>query len=245
MGQNELVNEPGRTPDPAGGAPPPVINGNPLDSLMPVVLFIVVNRWVGLPWAIGAATLWSLKVAWTRRRRGLAIGKFVPIITVGIIARGLIGIITDSEAVYFGIGIGTKAAIGVGLIVSTFLGHNLIARYAPLLFGFDRATTEHPIYRRAMDRVAVAAGLGQLVSAAFDVWLFNNSSVDGYLIIRFVVNWPLTTALLLGAMFYLSRKLSEIPGFPGMNELLEERMAQYEQALKERPGRGASLEENG
>ena len=208
--------------------------GSMFDSVMPVIIFSGLNRLAGLPWAIAGATLWSLKVAYTRKRRGLTIGKFLPIVTVGIIARGAIGIITDSEAVYFGIGIATKAAIGVALIGSALIGRNLIANYAPLLFGFRETTTAHPIYHRAMDRVAWIAGIAELLSAAFDVWLFNNSSVDGYLTIRFLVNGPVTTVVIVVCVTYLSRQLDKIPGFPGMAEVLDARMAAYEQAIKTR-----------
>ena len=91
-----------------------------------------------------------------------------------------------------------------------------------------------------MDRVAIAAGVAQLVSSAFDVWLYNNSSVSGYLTIRFFVNWPFTTLVLFGAFAYLGRELAKIPGFPGMNALLEMRMAQYEDAVRDRRGRPAA-----
>jgi hypothetical protein len=209
-----------------------MMNGNPLDSVMPIILFLGLRRLFGLAWGIVGATLWALKVAITRKRRGHPIGKFLPIITIGIIARGAVGIITDSEAVYFGIGIGTKAAVGVGLIVSTLFGKNLVAKYAPLLFGFDETTTSHPIYARAMDRVAIAAGLMELISAGFDLWLFNNSSVGGYLTIRFFVNWPFTTVVLMGSVAYLGRELSKIPGFPGMSDVIDVRMKQYEDAIR-------------
>ena len=222
------------------GAPPlPGVGGNPLDSIMPIVLFLGLRRLFGLAWGIVGATAWALKVAVQRKRAGHPIGKFLPIITAGIIARGVVGIITDSEAVYFGIGIGVKAAIGVALIGSVLIGRNLIATYAPLLVGFDDATVANPIYRRAMDRVAIAAGVAQLVSSAFDVWLYNNSSVGGYLTIRFFVNWPFTTLVLFGAFAYLGRGLAKIPGFPGMNALLEMRMAQYETAVRDRRTRPA------
>jgi len=215
---------------------PGLATGNMFDSLMPVILFIGLNRLFGLPWAIAGATAWSLKAAYSRKRRGLTIGKFLPLITLGIITRGVIGILTDSEAVYFGIGIATKAAIGVVLIGSAVIGRNLIATYAPMLFGFDAATVAHPIYKRSMDRVAWVAGIAELMSAGFDVWLFNNSSIDGYLLIRFIVNWPFTTLVLMGSMLYLSRQLDKIPGFPGMSELLDRRMGQYEDAMRRRRG---------
>lgn len=220
--------------DPDDGAPPlPLTTGNPLDSIMPILLFLGLRRLFGLAWGIVGATAWALKVAVQRKRKGHPVGKFLPIITVAIIARGIVGIITDSEAVYFGIGIATKAAVGVALIISVLIGRNLLATYAPLLFGFDRATTENPIYKRAMDRVAIFAALAQIASAAFDVWLFNNSSVGGYLTIRFFVNWPFTTIVLMASVAYLGRQLSKVPGFPGMSELLDERMRQYEDAVKQ------------
>ncbi len=212
----------------------PGMGTNPLDSVMPIILFLGLRRLFGLAWGIVGATLWALKVAYSRRRAGTPIGKFLPIITIGIIARGVVGIVTDSEAVYFGIGIAAKALVGVVLIASVLLGRNLITTYLPLLLPFDRSVTSHPIYQRAMDRVAVAAGIAQLVSAAFDVWLYNNSSVGGYLTIRFFVNWPFTTAVLVGCFTYLGRQLSKIPEFPGLNAVLDERMAQYEAAMKSR-----------
>lgn len=222
------------------GVPPlPLSAGNPIDSVMPIILFLGLRRLFGLAWGIVGATAWAVKVAVQRKRKGHPIGKFLPIITAGIIARGIIGIVTDSEAVYFGIGIGTKAAIGVGLIVTTLVGRNLVATYAPLLFGFDRATTEHPRYVRAMRNVAIGAGVAQLASAAFDVWLYNNSSVGGYLTIRFFVNWPFTTLVLMVSVGYLGRELAKIPGFPGMSELLDERMRQYEAAMRDARARRA------
>lgn len=225
------------TPDPDTGGPPPLVMGSSLDSAMPVIIFIAVNRFAGLSWAIAGATAWSIKAAVTRKRRGMPIGKFLPIITVAILARGAIGIITDSEAVYFGLGIAAKAGVGVVLIVTALIGRNLIATYAPLVFGFDRATTSSEPYRSAMNHISIAAGCAQIISAAFDVWLFNNASVDGYLLIRFFVNWPFTTLVLFGSVAYLGHRLRELPGFPGMGALLETRMAQYEDVAKQRKQR--------
>jgi hypothetical protein len=231
----------GEGPDPTAAPAPalPGLESNPLDSVMPVLLFIGVNRFVTLGWAIAAATVWSAKVAITRKRRGSPIGKFLPIITLGIVARGLVGILTDSEAVYFGIGIGTKAAIGIGVIATMLVGHNLLARYAPLVFGFDDATVADPLYASGFRTIAWAVGLAELSSAAFDVWLFNNSSVNYYLVVRFFVNWPLTTIVMFGSLAYLGRKLAHIEGFPGLNHLIEVRMAEYEDAVRRRRRRPA------
>jgi hypothetical protein len=216
------------TPEPADQLPV----GNVVDSFIAVVIFIATNKLAGLPWAIGAVTLWSLRAIYVRWRKGLGIGVLLPVVTAGILVRGIIGIITSSEAVYFGLGIAGKATVGVAIIGSAVIGKNLLARFAPLVFGFDSATVAHPAYRRAMNRVAWVAGVAQLGSAAFDVWLYRNSSVNGYVLIRFLVNWPYTTIILLGCMWYLSRALATIAGFPGIGVVMERHMARYERSRR-------------
>lgn len=205
-----------------------------MDGLIIVVLFIAVRRILSLPWAIGAVTLWSLKSAYMRKRNGHAVGKFLPILTVLIIGRGVIGILTDSEAVYFGMGIATKMLIGVALIGSVLVGRNIVAYFAPKIFGFDQATVDHPVYQPAMNKIAWVAGLYEIGSAAFDIWLFNNASVDGYLIVRFFANWGASAVVLVGCFVYLNKALSAIPGFPGIMPLLEERMEGVESAMRSR-----------
>ena len=198
------------------------------EALFPLFAFIVVNRLFSLLWAIVVATLWSLKITFQRYRNGYPIGRFLPIVTIGIIARGVVGIITDSEAVYFGIGIGIKASVGVALIVSALLRKNLLAVYAPLLLGFQEEITSQLAYRKAMNHIAVFIACAQFASSAFDIWLFNNASVDGYLLIRFFVNWPFTTMVIVVSFFYLNRRLSEIDGFPGIANLMEEKLGSKE-----------------
>ena len=47
-----------------------------MDSVISVAAFMVANRLGGLGWAIAASTAWSLKAAYTRRRKGVGIGKY-------------------------------------------------------------------------------------------------------------------------------------------------------------------------
>ena len=80
------------------------VGENLWEALFPLFAFIVVNRLFSLLWAIVVATLWSQNHL-PEIRNGYLLA-VLPIVTIGIIARGVVGIITDSEAVYFGIGIG-------------------------------------------------------------------------------------------------------------------------------------------
>ena len=194
----------------------------------------MLNSTVGLAWAIVGATGWSIKIAVTRRRRGLTIGKFLPIVLGYLILRGLAGVITDSEAVYFGIGIAGKIVIGLVLLGSVLVGRNLASRYVPLAFPFDESTRAHPRFDQTMVRLTVVAALFELLTSVWDIWLFNNSSANGFVIIRFAVGWPLGTVVVIGCFLYVHASLSKIPDFEGLPAVLE-RVAAFQDRPVSRP----------
>ncbi len=190
------------------------------DSILPIVLFVGLERLWGLAAGVAGATLWSLKVVVGRRRRGEEVGRYLPILVAYLLVRAVIGIVTDSEAVYFGIGIGTKAAIGLALIGTVVTGRPFLARYAHLVVPFDRATRDHPRYVRVMGHLTVAMGVYQFLTSAWDVWLFNQTSASGYVLIRFLVGWPAGTLACMVAFFWADRALRKVPGFPGVLDLM-------------------------
>ena len=205
-----------------------------LDSLMPALLFLLFNQFWGLPWAIGAATAWSLKVIYTRRRKRLPMGKLFPLVAGFVLLRGIIGIVTDSEAVYFGLGIASKYAIGLGVAASAIINRNVIIMAAPYVFDFPAEVKNHPVYKSALDVVAYLAGCYYLLSASFDIWLYNNNSVEGYIIIRLIVNWPLGLVVFWGCLGYVVFRLRKVPEFPGLYKLLEYRAESLEHTIERR-----------
>ncbi len=207
--------------DPNKSGPPesPRVKQNPWESIMPIVLFIVFNRMLGLAQAIVAATVWSVAISIRRYRNGHPVGKFIPIVTAGIVIRGVIGIITDSEAVYFGIG--TKASVGIGLISTALLSRRYLTKQVKKFIYSNKFSTDDPAFQLGVNRVGCILGVALLVSSGFDIWLYNNASVDGYLIIRFFVNWVYTTAVIILVAYYLDREWGKIVGFPGISSLLK------------------------
>lgn len=194
-----------------------------LHSVIPVLVFLAVNRMAGLRWAVLATTVGSVGLAVDRRRKGQPLGRFMPIVTMAVLVRGAVGILTGSETVYFGLGIATKYLVAAVLLGSAFIGVPLAERAAPLVMRVPREMAEHRLFRSTMAIITAIAGLYYIVSATFDIWLFRRSSVEGFVLLRFFANWPLSAVTLLTILVILQMRLQKIPGVPPVATLVEER----------------------
>lgn len=193
-----------------------------LDSVGSVAAFVVGNKLGGLGLAIALVTAWSLVAVVRRARNGVAIGKLLPITTAYLVVRGVIGLATGSKAVYFGTSIGTKVAIGLVLVGSALLGRSLLARYLPLVIPFPAAVLAHPQYRRTMRNLTLLAGVYEIGTAVWDVWLYNRTSTNGFVLIRLLVNYISGFVAIFGGIVYADVSLRRIPGFDGLLAVLEE-----------------------
>jgi len=209
---------------PAHGTPPSWKRQHQrsIDSVMPIVAFLVLNRWASLGWAVAGATAWSIKSAVSRHLHKEKVGRFLPLLVVYLAVRGVIGIVTDSEAVYFGIGIGTKALIGLALVATAVRGPSFLSRVFPLAVpSLAVETVAHPVFDRTMGRLTVALGAYQLLTSVWDIWLYNQTSPDRYLVIRALVGWPTGFVVSCLGLWYADRALRAAPGFPGLLDLLD------------------------
>lgn len=207
-------------------APMPPVPSRPdvFDQYMPVVLFLVLNSAFGLVPAIAAMTLWAVKAQISRYRRGLPLGRVMPIIVVYLLIRGTLGIIYDSEEVYFGIGIGAKGLAALALLVSAAMRRNGVGYALPYLVPLDRETKSHPEYRVTTRQISIGVALVVFASFSFDIWLLQNASINKFVLIRLGVNWGLSILTLVMVGLYLDRRLRRIPGFTGMMPLIERSM---------------------
>lgn len=196
-------------------------------ALLPVLIFLGVNRVAGLRWAVVVATAWSVKVIVDRRRAGVPLGRFMPIITAAVIVRGAIGAITGSEAVYFGLGIATKYAVSAALATSLVLRRPLARVAAPYVLSLSPAIIKHQSFHTAMVLTTAIGALYYCVSATFDIWLFQRSSIEGFVVLRFLVNWPLGALCLLAILAVARHHLTKIPSVESLTELSQGPMAHY------------------
>ncbi|MEZ5165940.1 MAG: hypothetical protein R2695_05405 [Acidimicrobiales bacterium] len=214
--------------DPAAGVS--LRAGGNLDQLIPVLLFLVLYNTIGIEVAVGAATAWSIKAAIGRRRRGLAIGWWLPVVTVYLILRSVVTILVErevvdfgisSEAVYFGIGFATKIMIGLGLAVTVVVGRPFLATVIPKVIPLPRGLTAEPRFVRTMATATWFIVVFEIATAIWDIWLFNNSGVNLFLVTRIGVNFILGFVAITAGLMYIDRRLEPLDSYPGLVELLE------------------------
>jgi len=239
MSADPTIPEPDGTSDPlpvddveadVTASVPGVMSGSSAwESVMLVVLFVGAERLgdrvqgdgEGLKWAIIAATVWGMYTMVGRWRRGLPIGRFLPIILAFLVVRGALGVAFDSEDLYFGIGIGTKVLVGAVFAGSVVIGRPLVGTLMPYVFPFDEVTKAHPTYTTTMVHLTLVVTSYEWLTAIWDVWLLQNSSASGYVVIRSGVGIVTSLLAFLGSFWYTKRRLDSIPGFEGVLPMLE------------------------
>ncbi|MXZ30148.1 MAG: hypothetical protein F4078_07505 [Acidimicrobiia bacterium] len=204
------------------------------DTLLAVVAFVALFRFWGLGPAIGAITVISLLSGVLRVRSGVGVGKLLPLVTIGVVARGVVGILTDNDDIYFGIGIGYKFAIAAALMLSAPLKLNPATDLVARTLGLPALVCSHEAYRSAVDRIIVVFGLLLGAAAGFDIWFLGVTDPDEYVLFRYLINWPLYVGFTTLSLLFLSRRLGRIPGFPGLMNLLEQQAEARTAARKRR-----------
>ncbi len=211
--------------------------GSQLDQLMPVVLFLVfynldVVQIAGLnniEVAVMAATAWSIKAACSRVRRGLPIGKWLPIITVYLVVRagvsiaverGLVDFGVSSEAVYFGIGIGTKTLVGLAAVATIVVGRPFALWAMRFVPDLPEALRSDRRFVATLRDVTWVIALYEIGSSVWDIWLYNNAGVSSFVVIRYLGNYLASFVLIFATLIYVERRFSTIEGCPSLVELV-------------------------
>ncbi len=213
------------------------------DQFMPVVLFLVFFNFESLrvaglnniELAILAASAWSVKAAYSRRRRGLPIGAWLPLITSYLLVRAGISIAVErdlvdfgvsTEAVYFGIGIGTKMLIGLAAAATVIAGKPAVMWAARRFLNLPEQVYDNPDFVTVMRNVTWVITFYEVGSSVWDFWLYNNASVNWFLVTRQGVNFFAAFLAILVTLIYIDRRFSKIEGCPRLPDLISRATSQ-------------------
>lgn len=182
-----------------------------VDALVPVALFLSINSSAGLPWAMAASSAWSAGLVTLRRRAGKAAGPLVWLSLGYVLLRGAAGIITGSDAVYFGPGIANNFLIA-GLFAGSVVVHRpVIGMIAPLFYPFPDEVRRHPAYRRVFSRLTLAWAAFQVFTGVVQIVLLASTTTNTYLLARSLVSWPLGIALFVYSLRYPRKAFAQQP----------------------------------
>ncbi len=205
--------------------------GSSIEGILPLVGFFVGeqigSRLLGSElWGDRIAIiLMTLAAGWSvvqRKRRGVAIGWWIPSLAAYLFLRGVAGLIWG-EDVFLAIGIGLKVVLGLAALGSVIIGKAAAGLLAPLVLPFDEETKAHPVFKSTMRNLTLAYAIYQLVTVGFEIWLLGNTdSGTSFLVIRTVIGTGAGFVGFLAAVFYADRRLRSIPNFQGVMEMFEE-----------------------
>ncbi len=176
-------------------------------SLVPSGGFLVVNHFFGLVPAMIAATLLSVAFIVIRRSRGQAIGWLLPISLGYVVVRGIAGVLTGSENVFFGFGVATSAIVALAVAVSAFTRHPVAGYLLPLVTPYRHLSLDHAVYRRVAAQITVVWAVAELSLTAWEAWHLSNVSGSEFLIDRTLVGWPVMGAVIFFLIFYVRFRL--------------------------------------
>ncbi|MDJ0790404.1 MAG: DUF3159 domain-containing protein [Acidimicrobiia bacterium] len=176
-------------------------------SLAPSIGFLAANNWFGLVAGMVAATVLSAALIAIRRGRGQAVGWLLPISLGYVMVRGVAGVMTGSENVFFGFGVATSAAVAVAVGVSAFTRHPIAGYLLPLVVRYRHLSMDHPLYRRVAAQITVVWAIAELALTTWEAWHLSNVTGAQFLIDRTLIGWPVMAVVIFLLIFYVRFRL--------------------------------------
>jgi intracellular septation protein A len=186
------------------------------DAVVPVVLFLVCNTVLGLPYAFGAATGWAVLVILLRRRGGKKSGALAWASLVFVLLRGVAAIATKSDLVYFGPAVANNLLISLAFTGSVIIRRPIVGSIAPIFYPFTDELRAHPAYRRTFSRLTLLWAALQAASGTMQVVLLTTATTNTYLLVRSFVTWPLTLGLFVFSLRYPRKAFAREPDLQEM-----------------------------
>jgi len=179
-------------------------------SLAPSVAFLAANSvWGLVPGMLAASSVSLGAIAW-RRRRHHRIGWLLPGTLAYVVLRGIAGVVTESEAVFFGSGLVLSALIALAVGATAFTRRPIALYLLPLVVSYRRLTPDHGIYRRVAAHVTAAWAVAELTLTGWEAWHLSQASAAEFVVTRTIVAWPVMAVIIFFLIFYVRFRLDPI-----------------------------------
>ncbi len=190
--------------------------GNLLDTVIPTVVFLMVNALWGLTWAMWTSLAMAIMLTSMRLRRRqplqYAVGG-----TFGVLAAMVIAKLAGRKEAYFLPGILSGALATVGALGSVLVGRPLVAWTSHLARPWPREWYWHARVRPAYSEVTLAWGMVFGLRLWLQVLLLRRAELGSFAALNVLGGWPTTLALLVLSYLYGTWRLKRLGG-PSVDE---------------------------
>lgn len=179
-------------------------------ALIPMVLFVALDRRLGLGAAIAGVTAWTVALTVVQRLRGK--GTALAWITLFfVVLRGAIGLVSGSGVLYFLPDILNNFVYGGALALTVAVRRPAIGFVARLFYPFPPAARRHPTFRRVFSRLTLLWAGWLLGSGVLWLWLVLTVDPSTFLVAKRVISIPVMIALFLISLRYPRRAFEADP----------------------------------
>ena len=190
--------------------------GRIIDTILPLVLFVIINQVATLEWALGLTI--GLAVVLTVMRlvqRQTVWYALAGLGSVGLAA--LLAALSGSESAYFLPGLVSGGLTVVACLVSILLQRPLAALSSHITRGWPLAWYWHARVRPAYSEVTAFWAIAFGLRLALEYILFRQADLTALGVIRLLMGWPYTILVLILSYLYGLWRLRKLQG-PSVEE---------------------------
>lgn len=191
-----------------------------LDSLVPPLVFLLLNPLLGLKIALWGSLMAAIGFAVYRLLMQDSLVYALGGIG-GVLLAGVFVFISGSEAGFFLPGLITGGLTVAACVVSVVLNRPLVAWTSFITRRWPLQWYWHPRVLPAYNEVTIIWGVAFAARLALEYWLFQAGSVNALGAIRIFLGWPFTVALLVLSYLYGLWRLRRLRG-PSIEEFKAE-----------------------
>jgi len=186
------------------------------DSLLPLLVFLIVNPLLGLNpalWgSVGVAGIVVLLRIFRRESLRYSLAGLAGVIIAGLFVR-----ISGSGAGFFFPGFISGAITIILCVISVLFRRPLVAWTSFVVRRWPLNWYWHPKVLPAYNEVTLIWTVVFAARLAFEFWLYQRDATDVLGVSRIILGWPLTVVLLVGTYLYGLKRLSQLQG-PSVDE---------------------------
>lgn len=179
-------------------------------ALLPSATFIAANEAIGLAAGIVAASVASATLIVVRRRRNTKTGILLWASLAYVLLRAVAGMVTDSDDVYFGLGLALSAATALAVAATAATATPAAAHLIPAVVRYRDRTRRHPLYRRVAAHTTLAWAAAELAVTGWEASHLAHTTATQFVLVRTFVGWPLMAAWIAVLIFYIRLRLDPL-----------------------------------